>query len=350
MALSLASVHGVRCGACGYHGPPRPEVLARLRIAESELFRLDQRSRQLDAAGRDAIRRALRTGWGAIAVLVLGAIPFVGIAVAGVLEGLAHDGPVTNRAIVVGVICLPMVVHVSVGALLVRSISGAKRRLLAASAAVPPVRAGEPVTCAVCGAPLAVHGVDPIARCGHCAADNVVHPSALAQAVSTRAMDVDAIGVATATRAREALAAARQASALGVAAVFGTPAASFVAAVLLLAFAMILEPFAALAPSPLPRYAWVDTKRGRCIGLIAHRDGLTEAYFGGNDNLPNPMRLDALPPRFGPSAVIGRSMRLANGKQGRVASITGAPVTNREQIVLQDGRHGDLPGACADEP
>ncbi len=335
-------------GRAGTAGPVAPRCSCGCARPRGSSFG-STNARQLDAAGRDAIRRALRTRWGAIAVLVVGALPFLGIAIAGVAAGIAHDGPVTNRVILVGVICFPMVIHASVGTLLYRSVTGAKKRLLAASAAVPPVRPGEPVTCAVCGAPLAVHGVDPIARCGHCAADNVVHPAALAQAVASRAMDVDAIGAKTAARAREAVAAAGHASAMGIAATFGTPVASFVAAVLLLLFAKVLEPLAALAPSPLQRYAWVETKRGRCIGLIAHHGRVVEAHFGGNDRLPNPMRLEALPARFAPTEVIGREMLLANGKRGRVVGITGAPVTNREQVVLDSGGHGDLPGACAGE-
>ncbi len=61
------------------------------------------------------------------------------------------------------------------------------------------------------------------------------------------------------------------------------------------------------------------------------------------------MTLDELPPRFAPSALVGRRIRLSNGTRGRVGSITGAPITNREQLVLDSGAHGDLTGACADE-
>jgi hypothetical protein len=113
--------------------------------------------------------------------------------------------------------------------------------------------------------------------------------------------------------------------------------------------AKALEPHLALAPSPMERYAWVATKRGRCVGFISHGDGVIRAYFGGNDRLPNPMTLGELPPRFAPSALVGRKVRLADGTLGRVDHVTGAPVTNREQIVLDSGPHGDLSGACADE-
>lgn len=351
LALSLASLHGVRCRSCGYEGPPRPEVLERLRIAQGELSRLDQRTRQLDASAQAAIGRALRTRWGAIVVLSLGVLPFVALAVAGVAEGFeAHPGlPLANRIIGVSLTWVPLLVYACVGGILAAFVGRARRRLLAASAAIPPERPGEPVTCAVCGASLASFGTSPIARCGYCAADNVVHPAALRQAATARSFDIDSIGATTALRAREVVSAASHASAMGVASVVGTPPVSFFAVLALLLFAKAVEPYIALAASPTPRYAWVATKRGKCVGLIGERDGVPQAHFGGNDKLPNPMTLDTLPPRFAPSAIVGRTMRLANGKRGRVVGVTGAPVTNREQLVLDSGAHGDLPGACAEE-
>jgi hypothetical protein len=169
------------------------------------------------------------------------------------------------------------------------------------------------------------------------------------QAATARSFDIDSIGATTALRAREVVSAASHASAMGVASVVGTPPVSFFAVLALLLFAKAVEPYIALAASPTPRYAWVATKRGKCVGLIGERDGVPQAHFGGNDKLPNPMTLDTLPPRFAPSAIVGRTMRLANGKRGRVVGVTGAPVTNREQLVLDSGAHGDLPGACAEE-
>jgi DNA-directed RNA polymerase subunit RPC12/RpoP len=213
LALSLASLHGVRCRSCGYEGPPRPEVLERLRIAQGELSRLDQRTRQLDASAQAAIGRALRTRWGAIVVLSLGVLPFVALAVAGVAEGFeAHPGlPLANRIIGVSLTWVPLLVYACVGGILAAFVGRARRRLLAASAAIPPERPGEPVTCAVCGASLASFGTSPIARCGYCAADNVVHPAALRQA-GIRCMkgrpSAEGRGVARCARARGNAAAA----------------------------------------------------------------------------------------------------------------------------------------------
>lgn len=349
LPLSLASALGVRCGSCGYEGLPRPEVLERLRWAHAELARLDRRALQLDADGRAAVGRALRTRWVAWLLLGVGALPFVALSAVGLKEGIEHDGPIPGRVFGVFFIAVPMFIHAGVGSVLSGSVSRAFRRLLAASAAIPPERPGAPITCAICGAALAPQGVEPVARCGYCTADNVVHPKALALVTARRATDIDALGATTARRAHEATSAARYASTMGIASVVGTPFAAFFSVLGMLLAAKAIEPHLALSPSPMERYAWVETKRGTCVGLIAHRDGTTEAYFGGNNRIPNPMPLDALPPRFAPTKLVGRTLRLANGTHGRVVSITGSPVTNREQVVLDSGIHGDLAGSCSAE-
>jgi len=345
--LSLASLRGVRCGACGFEGPPRADVLDRLWAAQHELSRLDVRARQLDGDARAAVGRALRARVWAFVALGVGALPFVALSVVGVQMGIEHDGPIANRVSGVFFICVPSLVYATVALALLAVVGHARRRLLAVSAAIPPARPGDPAACAVCGAPLLAGGLEPIARCDYCGADNVVHPAALAQASAARAIDLGAITSTLRQRAEEAVAMARRARAASVALVVGTPFAGFFAVLAMLLLALVVEPLIALAPSPRERYAWVKTKRGACVGHMTRDGDRTRAYFGSNDRLPNPMTVEEELPRFAGPAVIGRRVRLAGGAVGRVREVLGAPVTNREQAVLDGGERGDLAGACA---
>ena len=63
----------------------------------------------------------------------------------------------------------------------------ATSKIRAIARAVPPLRAGEPSACRVCGAPL--QGTRGVVRCPFCASDNVVDASVLARAGEGHATD-----------------------------------------------------------------------------------------------------------------------------------------------------------------
>jgi DNA-directed RNA polymerase subunit RPC12/RpoP len=331
--VTVASLRGVRCRSCGFEGPPPDEVRERLHVAQRKLTQLDVRRRQLDAHARAAIGRALGVRWGVIAALVVGGLPFVALGAVGMLF-----------------MSVPMLVYGAVGAYLHSVAGSARRDLLAACAAVPPVHPGEAAACAFCGAPLLPSGVDPVVRCQHCGADNVVHPSAMAQASARRSIDLDTLTATLARRAEAILATARRVTLATVASVVGTPVLAFVSVLGLLLTAARLERVVKIAPSELRRYAWVDTAKGRCVGLIVRDGRRTQAYFGDNDRLPNPFTLpegSADLPRFSATALVGERVRTASGAVGTVRGVFGAPVTNRESLVLDTGDQGHVPGACA---
>lgn len=353
LPVTLASLRGVRCRACGFEGPPPPEVMQRLEVAQRELAQVDIRTRQLDAHARAAIGRALRVRWGVVIAQVVGGLPFVALGVLGIVMGIQHDGPVSNRVTGSFFINVPMILYAAVGYRLHMVVVRARKELLAACAAVPPERPGEPAACAVCGAPLLSRGVDPIVRCAHCSADNVVHPAAMAQASAMKSMDLDALTFALRSRAAGILATARRVTLATVAAVFGTPFVAFFTVLFSLLAANQLERLVRLAPLELPRYAWVETKRGgRCVGMIAREGDKTRAHFMDNDRLgPNPMTLDedtaADLPRFAAGALVGQRVRTSSGAVGIVRGVYGAPVTNRESFVLDTGERGNVAGSCA---
>lgn len=352
--LTLASVSEIRCGACRTVGPPPPDVQQWLHAAQAELLHLDVRTRQFDATARSGIRRAIRSGRGTLVGLVLGASPFVALVGYMLWQATLHSGPVINRVTAVGLLCVPLVIYGLIGRVLYGSVAEAKRRLLVISAAVPPDRPGQPSGCSLCGAPLFASGVDPIARCQHCGADSVVHPKSLAAAASRRTVDLHVIGQSVRAWAAAASNAATDARRKTALAIIVTPVAGFFSLVVLLMLAAVLEPMLQLPASDMDRYAWLETKRGRCLALMGDSDGTSrDAHFGGNDKLPNPARVPeehaATLERIPATALVGHDVRLADGSTGVVARVFGAPITNREQFVLDNGSRGDAPGSCAVE-
>lgn len=326
--------------------------MQRLQVAQRELGQLDVRTRQLDVHARAAIGRALRVRWGIIAALALGGLPFLGLTALGITMGIQHEDPLptSNRIVPVLFMSVPMLVYGVVGYLLHSRVVAARKDLLAAAAAVPPVHPGESAACAFCGAPLLPRGIDPVVRCDHCSADNVIHPAAMEQASARRSIDLDALTVTLGRRAEAILATARRVTVATVASVAGTPFVAFVTVLGLLLTAARLERVVQVAPSELTRYAWIDTEKGECVGMIVHERGLTRAYFGDNDRLPNPMTIgegEVDLPRFSARALVGKRMRTASGAEGIVRGTFGAPITNRESLALDTGGRGIVPGACA---
>ncbi len=282
---------------------------------------------------------------------MVGALPFLALGVFGVVAAAQHDGPVANRVTGASFFWVPSVIYATVGSVLYATVGAARHELLVACSAVPPVRPGEPASCALCGAALVWCGVDPIVRCQHCGSDSVVHPRSMAVASALRGIDLDALTFRVHGRSEFIVAAARRATRGTLAAVFGTPVSAFGSTLGLLLFAKVVEPVLAFAPSELDRYAWVATKKGHCVGLITRSGEQTRAYFGDNDRLPNPTTIPADDAAglklFSLKVLLGRRMRLSDGTEGVVQGLTGAPVTNREQLVLDGGEHGDAAGACA---
>ena len=350
--LTIASASEIRCRACRTVSPPPPDVQQWLLAAQAELFHLDARTRQFDAAARTGIRRAIRSGRGTLVGLILGASPFVALLGYVIGQAATHSGPVINRVTIVLLLCVPLLIYSLIGRALYVRVTEAKRRLLVIAAAVPPEHPGDPSGCSLCGAPLHASGVDPIARCHHCGADSVVHPKSLSMAATRRTVDLHVIHQSVRAWAAAASYAARDARRKTGLAVVATPVAGFFSLVVLLLLASVLEPLVGFPPSDLDRYAWLDTKRGRCVALMGDTDGSSRGvYFGDNDRLPAPASVPethaATLELFPATALVGQQVRLADGTVGAVAKVLGAPVTNREQFVLDDGSRGDAPGSCA---
>lgn len=146
--LSLAKPDSLVC-ACGFSGAPTSETIRELHEASSVLGTFDARHRQLTPGQRRSLATAsLRAGV---------TIAFVVLFVFGVAELYRRPAP-AGAAAGLGVALVAVVV------LRTRAL---RRNLAAAFGGT---------RCRVCGEPIA--GTDPVARCHHCAADNLRGASA----------------------------------------------------------------------------------------------------------------------------------------------------------------------------
>jgi hypothetical protein len=318
--LSLASPDHIRCAFCGHQGAPPSDVRARLGTAAEVVSAHQTSERQLRGNARllvsyGQILRALHIGLTAVTFGPLAAVVLMSIV--NWLGSKRHD-PMPGLLVLASI---PMVVIV-VGAALVslRLLKSATRRAEAAAAAVPPERDGEPARCHVCCAPLEGNGVRGIARCAHCAADNIVSASVLTGASARR---LDVLDDYVAEVRKESVSVARAfggGTLLFVGAVVLTPyvcvVPTAVAGMLFWAMGGVAKIIGAQFRDPTPgnRYALVETAaEGRCIAwynrYTQRWERRTKARHpggeGGGDAVPEPVHEVAL------TDLVGRHMRVA---------------------------------------
>ncbi|MFO0551415.1 MAG: hypothetical protein U0271_23695 [Polyangiaceae bacterium] len=180
--VTIAQPGELRCRTCGYVGAPTPDVERALRAAQAVLQSLDARYRQLSATQRLALRRST-TGLGCaggIVVFVGGG--FISLALLGGLAlflGLKLDTILWLVA--------PAAFFFAGSLPALAGMFRARQRLNRTAVALPPLGAGEPACCRVCGAPLNIPDRSTgLARCGFCRADNVVDRDAMARAQESK--------------------------------------------------------------------------------------------------------------------------------------------------------------------
>ena len=349
LPVTLASLRGVRCRACGYAGPAAPDIVERLAAAERALHTAGLHARQFDARARAAIVRALHAGVGVTVAIVLGGLPFALLVPLAIAVGVTSDELLASRVLGVLFIAAPAIVYAAVAVVLVRALKRARANLLEGCAAVPPERPGEPAACSLCGATIGAWGTNPIARCSFCGADNVVHPEAMARALARKTAEYGAMTLLLADRSRAIGSAARRAGALTVAAVFGAPLAGWVFGAVLIGAIAIGEKAIEPRPSERLQYAWIDTPLGKCVAKLKHEDDKTLTDFGDNERLTSGTEVLEPRERFSASAMVGQRVRVASGAQGKVRKAYGGPL-NIEMLVLEGGEEGEVAGACAASP
>lgn len=134
-------------------------------------------------------------------------------------------------------------------------------QLETASAADPPLRAGEAARCHVCGGELTSRGAAAIARCTFCFADNLVAPAVVRRAARSHLTDITKLKARVTARASSATSAS-------VAGVLVLPAVTLAAPVLMVLLWALALYSSSRIEGPIDRsvrLAWVTADEGRCL-------------------------------------------------------------------------------------
>ncbi|MBL8112127.1 MAG: hypothetical protein JNK60_04535 [Acidobacteria bacterium] len=304
----------------------------RLEAAASLLAREEKATRQLAGRARSAAldgRRGRRL-FTVVAVLVLLPTALATLAAGGLLLG--QEVPSYS---LFAFACLPLAATALTLVFTGRFVSASHEALATASAAQAPDRPGEPARCRVCGAPLE-SGSPGIARCGFCAADNVVTPAALARTVHLSIADLARLEADVLAAARAVGSAAKRASlALVLSGVLAPVVAVGVTVGVALALAAV-----PVGISETNRYALVATPLGPCVARVtAYRDHVRLSY-GGEKGLAPEDRPDGsgLSP-LDAGTLVGKTVRLAGNPAdtGRVVKVTGTLLGTDAVVVERPG-------------
>jgi hypothetical protein len=250
------------CAACGFHGPPPHDVSSALRAAGAMLRGLDVRRRQLSDAQRAAVLRAdARRGRYLVVWLVVSVLYGGCAGCGGTMIELGDRG----TKMIGSLFTVPFVLMLVTGGLCLVWLSRSGNAIRLACAAIPPAAPGEPAACRVCGAPVVVPGGAAFARCGYCAADNLVEPRALDLVRGRQAMAFDAYEAHVRGRAIDAELVATASTTLVIVASFLIPPVAF-------ALGRRCGPVASAPDSPR-RGRGLRHRRRRHRRVVRRRDG-----------------------------------------------------------------------------
>ncbi|AUX48893.1 hypothetical protein SOCE26_104360 [Sorangium cellulosum] len=350
--VSLASPDLMACAACHYRGPPPADASHGLRAAAHVLFQTDVRRRQLSEALRRTLATASRRHARLLVVFALAAVPVTGFC-AVMLLGM-WVSPNTEGNLVMGAMTVAAWLGtVGTGAAVLAFVRRRQRRIEEACAARPPAAPGEPAACHVCGAPLdgGDGGGGVIARCGFCAADNLVAPAVLERA---RARQVVLLRSFEQAVSAELAAFSRATS--GAAAAVVAIALAVPAAVVVIAMIVVITAESRRVPADVTvRYVVVGTPVGQCVGKIAVRkDGSTVVLFSSfrRDELPEEQLIAPGSPieDLAPGSFVGRAVTSTRGA-GVVVEVFSSPLTgNTAEVRRDDGTsfNSSIAGLCLD--
>ncbi|WP_434044627.1 MULTISPECIES: hypothetical protein [Sorangium] len=333
--VSLASPDLVACAACHYSGPPPGEAAQGLRAAAHVVFQADVRRRQLSDALRRTLVTASQRHARLLVVFALASVPITGFA-ALVLLGIWISPDDDGRLVTGGMVVASWLGTLGAGAAVLALVRRRQRRIEEACAARPPAAPGEPAACHVCGAPLD-GGDGAIARCGFCAADNLVAPAVLERVRARQVVILRSFEQAVSAELASFGRATSGAAAAVVATALVVPVTVFVLAVaaVLVGESMRLPVDAAVS------YAAVSTADGQCVGKITRGpDGGAVVRFGGfrRAGLPQEQALAPGAPieAVSPGSLVGRFVTAKAGS-GVVEEVFSSPLTGNSAVVRGGG-------------
>jgi len=334
--VSLLSPDGILCRHCRYSGPPSPSDAHKIREAATVVGSLDQRQRQFSFLRR----KASAGGIWLLLSLLWASFPLAAAAATVswlIRKSYGKDIGAAAFSLTVGVALLVLALGVVV--LTVKHVL-----LRRACTAEPPEAPGEPASCFLCGAPLpaAVRGV---ARCQHCATDNVVPPSLLQRTHQHVVQSLDHLDAAVRRRAR----AARSTM------VWLVVALTLVVALAPASLLLVLVPLDESAKSQPVRFASWPRDGTRCVAQI-HTDLWRRKYVGFDTyrSWQEFDRYESAPPSqpFPPKSLVGKMVFGFAGQPGRVAAVKPG-ISGKFSLVVEyaDGQgEVDAVGTCFAEP
>ncbi|WP_437577134.1 hypothetical protein [Sorangium sp. So ce887] len=334
--VSLASPDLMACAACPYRGPPPGEAAQGLRAAAHVVFQTDVRRRQLSDALRRMLVTASQRHARLLVVFALASVPITAFA-ALLLLGLWVSPDTEGNLVTGGMVVASWLGTVGAGAAVLVLMRRRQRRIEEACAARPPAVPGEPAACHVCGAPLG-GGDGAIARCGFCAADNLVAPAVLERVRARQVVILQSFEQAVSAELASFGRATSGAAAAVVATALVVPVAAFVLAVA----AVLVGESRRLPIDATVRYVVVSTPVGQCVGkIVSKTEGGSAVRFGGfrRAELPEEQAIAPGAPveAVSPRSLVGRFVTAKNGA-GVVEEVFSSPLTgNTAEVQREDG-------------
>ncbi|XXT19538.1 hypothetical protein WME94_55880 [Sorangium sp. So ce429] len=345
--VSLASPDLMACAACHYRGPPPAAAAQGLRAAAHVVLQTDVRRRQLSDALRRALVTASQRHARLLVVFALASVPITGFA-ALILLGLWVSPDTDGDVVTGGMVVASWLGTVGAGAAVLALVRRRQRRIEEACAARPPAAPGEPAACHVCGAPLG-GGDGAVARCGFCAADNLVSPAVLERVRARQVVVLQSLEQAVSAELASFGRATSGAAAAVVATALVVPVAVFILAIA----AVLVGEWRRPPVDAAVRYAVVSTPLGQCVGKLSPgADGGAVVRFGGfrRAELPEEQALapGASIEAVSPRALVGRAVTAKQGA-GVVAEVFSSPLTgNSAEVRREDGTSftSSIAGLC----
>jgi hypothetical protein len=179
--VSLDRADVIACTGCGKRQAPPQAAKERLAAAERVLSETSERARQLHGYPRALVRGAF--GWSYVLVAAL-----LAVWSASAVRSCQPEAMETTYHVpwVLPIFGASLALLVALPAFV--SMARSARRVRQLARAAPPLAAGEPASCRVCGGPLGT--AIGVVRCRHCRADNLLDAGVMARAGERHAVEV----------------------------------------------------------------------------------------------------------------------------------------------------------------
>lgn len=245
-------------------------------------------------------------------------------------DALFDKGMLAAMSCIMVVAVVPVILILLVAALLGwMFLRRSRRKLERACCAVPPLKAGEPAGCHVCGGPLQSRGTQKVVRCGYCGADNLVAPAVLRHAGARRKAVVGDYQREVREQAVRVSGTLSRATIVFLVLVFVSPvlcgAPTLIIATVVLVFGMaswaIVE--TNKPPSENQRYGIAEVPEGHCVCWLDPYEDKTTVEFDPPLHSGTVVTVDDLEEIWTISDLIGREVVVrASGDTGVVDKAT----------------------------